>query len=107
MTPAALANAVKRRFAAWLGFGLGVFHLANVAGVFVVSTMVVRAVHLTAVLVLIYFLVQVGVASGSAIAGMFDWNMISFFLGTGDDGRHVFAVTLAEHEQNLLIYGYQ
>ncbi len=55
MTPAALANAVKTRFAAWLGFGLGVFHLANVAGVLVVSTMVVRAVHLTAVLVLIYF----------------------------------------------------
>lgn len=30
-----------------------------------------------------------------------------FFLGTGDDGRHVFATTLAEHENNLLIYGYQ
>ncbi|MCB9150750.1 MAG: endolytic transglycosylase MltG [Caldilineaceae bacterium] len=30
-----------------------------------------------------------------------------FFLGTGEDGRHVFAVTLAEHEQNLRIYGYQ
>lgn len=30
-----------------------------------------------------------------------------FFLGTGEDGRHVFARTLAEHEQNLLIYGYQ
>jgi UPF0755 protein len=30
-----------------------------------------------------------------------------FFLGTGEDGRHVFAQTLAEHEQNLRIYGYQ
>ena len=30
-----------------------------------------------------------------------------FFLGTGDDGRHVFAVTLAEHEQNLSRYGYR
>jgi len=30
-----------------------------------------------------------------------------FFLGTGEDGRHVFAATLAEHEQNLQIYGYQ
>lgn len=30
-----------------------------------------------------------------------------FFLGTGQDGRHVFATTLAEHEQNLSIYGYQ
>ena len=30
-----------------------------------------------------------------------------FFLGTGEDGRHVFARTLAEHENNLSIYGYQ
>lgn len=30
-----------------------------------------------------------------------------FFLGTGEDGRHVFAQTLAEHQQNLQIYGYQ
>jgi UPF0755 protein len=30
-----------------------------------------------------------------------------FFLGTGEDGRHVFAQTLAEHEQNLRLYGYQ
>lgn len=29
-----------------------------------------------------------------------------FFLGTGEDGRHVFARTLAEHEQNLITYGY-
>ena len=30
-----------------------------------------------------------------------------FFLATGDEGRHVFAQTLAEHERNLSIYGYQ
>ncbi len=30
-----------------------------------------------------------------------------FFVATGDDGRHVFAQTLAEHEQNLRLYGYQ
>lgn len=30
-----------------------------------------------------------------------------FFLATGDEGRHVFAQTLAEHEQNFRIYGYQ
>lgn len=30
-----------------------------------------------------------------------------FFLATGEDGRHAFARTLAEHERNLLIYGYQ
>jgi len=29
-----------------------------------------------------------------------------FFVATGDDGRHVFADTLAGHEQNLQIYGY-
>ena len=30
-----------------------------------------------------------------------------FFVATGDDGRHVFAQTLAEHEQNLSAYGYR
>ncbi len=30
-----------------------------------------------------------------------------FFLATGDEGRHVFALTLAEHNRNLAIYGYQ
>ncbi len=29
-----------------------------------------------------------------------------FFVATGDDGRHVFAQTYAEQEQNLAIYGY-
>ncbi len=29
-----------------------------------------------------------------------------FFVATGEDGRHVFAQTLAEHERNLQIYGY-
>jgi UPF0755 protein len=29
-----------------------------------------------------------------------------FFLGTGQEGRHVFAQTLAEHLNNLRIYGY-
>jgi UPF0755 protein len=30
-----------------------------------------------------------------------------FFVATGDDGRHVFARTLAEQQQNMQIYGYQ
>ena len=30
-----------------------------------------------------------------------------FFVATGEDGRHVFAQTLAEHEQNMRTYGYQ
>ena len=29
-----------------------------------------------------------------------------FFVATGDDGRHVFAQTLAEHEQNLRTFGF-
>lgn len=36
-----------------------------------------------------------------------DQTLYCFFLATGEDGRHVFAQTLAEHEQNLAIYGYQ
>ena len=36
-----------------------------------------------------------------------DQTAYCFFLGTGDDGRHVFAHTFAEHEQNKAIYGYQ
>lgn len=36
-----------------------------------------------------------------------DQTFYCFFLATGEDGRHVFAHTLAEHEQNLSIYGYQ
>lgn len=30
-----------------------------------------------------------------------------FFLATGDDRRHIFAQTFAEHQQNLATYGYQ
>ena len=32
--------------------------------------------------VVIYFLVQVGTAVDNGVAGMFDWSMVSFFLGT-------------------------
>jgi UPF0755 protein len=34
-------------------------------------------------------------------------SLYCFFLATGVDGRHIFAQTLAEHERNLSIYGYQ
>lgn len=36
-----------------------------------------------------------------------DSSSYCFFVATGDDGRHVFAQTLAEHEQNLVTYGYR
>jgi TRAP transporter 4TM/12TM fusion protein len=51
---AALLSIARDRFTAGLAFALGVFHLANVAGILVLSTVVVRAVHLTAVLALIF-----------------------------------------------------
>ena len=54
MTRAALLGIARQRFAYSLAFALGVFHLANVAGALVLSTMVVRAVHVTAVLILIF-----------------------------------------------------
>ncbi|HSG64099.1 MAG TPA: TRAP transporter fused permease subunit [Gammaproteobacteria bacterium] len=54
MKPSAFLDIVRERFTAGLAFTLGVFHLANVAGVLVLSTVVVRAVHLTAVLALIF-----------------------------------------------------
>lgn len=34
-------------------------------------------------------------------------SQLCFFVATGDNGRHVFAQTLAEHEQNLRAYGYK
>ena len=45
------ANATAVR---WVAIGLGVFHLLNVGGVLVLSTMQIRLVHLGAVLVLLY-----------------------------------------------------
>ncbi len=38
----------------WVAIALGVFHLLNVVGVLVLSTMQLRLVHLGAVLVLLY-----------------------------------------------------
>jgi TRAP transporter 4TM/12TM fusion protein len=44
----------RARLANTLALGLGLFHLANVAGVLVLSTMVVRAGHLTVILALLF-----------------------------------------------------
>jgi len=45
---------LQSRLTAGIALTLGIFHLANVSGVLVLSTMVVRAFHLTAVLALIF-----------------------------------------------------
>ena len=47
-------SAVRTRTAGALALALGLFHLANVSGLLVLSTMVVRAVHLTVMLSLVF-----------------------------------------------------
>ncbi len=47
-------SALRTRMVGALALGLGLFHLANVSGLLVLSTMIVRAVHLTVMLSLIF-----------------------------------------------------
>ncbi|EJW12118.1 TRAP-type putative transport system, fused permease component [Rhodovulum sp. PH10] len=53
-----MATTILRRIDAlalrWIAIGLGVFHLLNVGGVLVMSTMEIRIVHLGAILVLLF-----------------------------------------------------
>ena len=49
-------NSLRTRTIGALALALGLFHLANVSGLLVLSTMVVRAVHLTVMLGLIFLL---------------------------------------------------
>jgi TRAP transporter 4TM/12TM fusion protein len=60
---------LHRRSVAWLAFALGVFHLANVSGLLILSTMVVRAVHLTIGLTLIFAAVRSTAADRDRAAG--------------------------------------
>ena len=57
-------NALRTRSIGALALALGLFHLANVSGLLVLSTMVVRAVHLTVMLSLIFLLAADPAASG-------------------------------------------
>ena len=56
MTRVQSLNALRKRVIGALALALGLFHLANVSGLLVLSTMVVRAVHLTVMLGLIFLL---------------------------------------------------
>jgi TRAP transporter 4TM/12TM fusion protein len=60
---------LRRRLTISVAFALGVFHLANVSGLLVLSTMIVRAVHLTAVLALIFLAARTGGPGAAARAG--------------------------------------
>jgi TRAP transporter 4TM/12TM fusion protein len=60
---------LRRRLTVSVAFALGVFHLANVSGLLVLSAMVVRAVHLTAVLALIFLAARPNGLGAAARAG--------------------------------------
>ena len=45
---------LRIRLVGLLAFALGIFHLANVSGLLVLSTMIVRALHLTIMMVLVF-----------------------------------------------------
>jgi TRAP transporter 4TM/12TM fusion protein len=55
-TEASAGDNLAARVSAIVASALGIFHLANVAGMLVLSTMIVRAVHLTTVLALVYLI---------------------------------------------------
>ncbi|MDE0360004.1 MAG: hypothetical protein OXI74_02430, partial [Rhodospirillaceae bacterium] len=63
-------NALRTRTIGALALALGLFHLANVSGLLVLSTMVVRAVHLTVMLSLIFLLAADPAASGRRKSGI-------------------------------------
>ena len=77
MSPVSTLDALRTRLIAAFALALGLFHLANVAGLLVLSTMVVRAAHLTVMLGLIFLLAGDPAKSGRqrgrpwAIGGLF------------------------------------
>ena len=69
MTRVQSLNALRKRVIGALALALGLFHLANVSGLLVLSTMVVRAVHLTVMLGLIFLLAGDSAKSGRQRSG--------------------------------------
>ena len=49
-----LASAFEAKLVAALALALGLFHIVNVSGIWVFSTMVVRVVHLSLILILAF-----------------------------------------------------
>lgn len=77
-------NALRTRTIGALALALGLFHLANVSGLLVLSTMVVRAVHLTVMLSLIFLLAADPTAPGRRKSSI--WLSVLLFcaaMGTG------------------------
>ncbi len=62
-------HALRTRLTGSLALVLGLFHLANVSGLLVLSTMVVRAVHLTVMLGLVFLLAGDSEGSGRRPGG--------------------------------------
>ena len=77
-------NALRTRAIGALALALGLFHLANVSGLLVLSTMVVRAFHLTVMLSLVFLLAADPAGPGRRKGGI--WLSVSLFcaaMGTG------------------------
>lgn len=84
MSRFASLDTLRTRLIGALALALGLFHLANVSGLLVLSTMVVRAVHLTVMLGLIFLLAGDSAKSGRGRGGL--WLIAALFfaaIGTG------------------------
>ena len=82
-------NSLRTRTIGALALALGLFHLANVSGLLVLSTMVVRAVHLTVMLGLIFLLAGDPAKSGRLRGG--PWVIGMLFLAAMGTGIYLLA----------------
>ena len=84
MSRAVSLDTLRTRLIGALALALGLFHLANVSGLLVLSTMVVRAVHLTVMLGLIFLLAGDSAKSGRRRGGTWLIALLVFAaMGTG------------------------
>ena len=89
MLPVSSLDALRTRLIGALALALGLFHLANVSGLLVLSTMVVRAVHLTVMLGLIFLLAGDPAKSGRQRGG--PWVIGVLFLAAMGTGIYLLA----------------
>ena len=87
MLPVSSLDALRTRLIGALALALGLFHLANVSGLLVLSTMVVRAVHLTVMLGLIFLLAGDSAKSGRQRGG--PWIIGVLFLAAMGTGTYL------------------